>query len=73
MARIKGDTFIALERGLMATLSAHGLHPFMVQNDRRAWDVFHRAWQEGRIDGKALYRDYNDAHIQTALRAIFKR
>ena len=72
MAKIAGERLQALARGLMETLKARNLHPFMVKNDRHAWDVFHKAWQEGRIDGKALYADCNDAHIQTALRSIFK-
>ncbi len=65
--------FAALQTACMETLKAHHLHPFMVQNDGHAWQVFHKAWNEKRIDGHALYKSYNDAHIQTALRKIFKR
>lgn len=71
--RMAPEDYAALELALMATLKAHALHPFMVASDAHAWQVFHKAWNEQRIDGNALYKKYNDAHIQTALRKIFKR
>jgi hypothetical protein len=71
--KMTADHYAALERALVATLSAHALHPFMVQSERHAWDVFHKACQEGRIDCNAMYRDYTDTHIASAMRKIFKR
>lgn len=69
---IKGAEFEALKRGCFDTLKAHNLHPFMVQNFRHAWECFHKAVDEGRIDLNALYRTYNDTHIETALNKIFR-
>jgi hypothetical protein len=71
--KVTAEHFEQLQRGLIATLKAHNLHPFMVNSERHAWDCFHKAWQEGRIDGNALYRHYNDANIATAMKKIFKR
>ena len=71
--KMSAEHYATLEHGLVETLRAHGLHPFMVQNERHAWDCFHKAWQEGRIDGHALYRHYTDAHLATAMKRIFKR
>jgi hypothetical protein len=45
----------------------------MVQNDRHAWDVFNKAQDEGRVKVSDLYGNgYDDNHIATALRNIFK-
>jgi hypothetical protein len=55
------------------TLKVHNLHPFMVQNDRHAWDVFNKAQDEGRVKVSDLYGNgYDDNHITTALRNLFK-
>ena len=70
--KISGEDYAALQRGLIDTLTAHGMHPFMVQSIQHAWDVFHQAWSEKRIDGDALYKKYNDAHFESAFRRIFK-
>jgi hypothetical protein len=70
--KITGETLKSLELALIATLKAHGLHPFMVQNSKHAWEVFHKSWSENRIDGHALYREFNDSHIETALKKIFR-
>lgn len=71
--KIQGADFTKLKAALLDTLKAHGLHPFMVQNNRHAWQAFHKASDEKRIDINALYRVYNDAHIETAFKKIFKR
>jgi len=74
--KIQGQTFDNLQSALFDTLAAHNLHPFMVQNTRHAWQVFHRACDEGRVNLNGLYASYdntvNDSHIETALNKIFK-
>jgi len=65
--------FIALKVALKDTLRTHKLVPSQIETDGRMWDVFHMAWSEGRFDGNALYKLYNDAHIETAMRKIFDR
>ena len=37
------------------------------------WDTFHLASDKGYIDLPAFYEVYNDAHIETALRRVFKK
>jgi hypothetical protein len=69
--KINGETFEGLKTALLDTLAAHGLHPFMVKSTAQGWQVFHKAWSEGRLDGGALYKSHNDTHIETALKAIF--
>jgi hypothetical protein len=71
--RMSQDDYSALQTALLETLKGHNIHPFMVQSTANAWNVFHKAWNEGRLDGGKLYDNYNDAHIETALKAIFKR
>ena len=67
------EHYTALERALLDTLVAEGLHRHHVQNGSHAWDCFHKACEDGRVDSKALYRDYTDEHIETAFRKIFRR
>jgi hypothetical protein len=71
--KIQGDDFDHLRDALLATLKAHNLHPFMVNDTAQAWQVFHKAWAEGRLNGNDLYKRYHDAHFDTALKAIFKK
>lgn len=71
--KMSGTDFEALNKALLETLTAYNKHPFMVQNVSHAWEVFHKAWNDKRIDGHALYKKYNDAHIETALNKIFRR
>ena len=70
--KITPADFESLQTALMETLNAHQIHPFMVKTSGHAWQVFHKAWNEKRIDGNALYKKYNDSHIETALKRIFK-
>jgi hypothetical protein len=70
--KINQADFDHMRVAVLDTLNAHNLHPFMVKNERHAWDVFHKAWSEGRLNGSDLYDRYNDNHIATALKAIFK-
>ena len=70
--KINATDYRAIETACLDTLKAHNLHPVMVSSNRHAWDVFHKAWHEGRLNGNALYRIYNDNHIETALKAIFR-
>jgi hypothetical protein len=70
--KIQGDMLAALERGMMECLKTHNLHPFMVKTRAHAWDVFHKAWNEKRIDGAAIYQIANDANLETAFRTIFR-
>jgi hypothetical protein len=71
--KIKEEDFEVIKKACLDTLKAYGKHPYIVQSTRRAWDVFNRASDEGRINVFALYKKYNDQHIETALRAIFRR
>ena len=71
MATIKGEELVKLRAGMFAMLIVHDLHPYMVRNVGHAWDTFHKAWKEKRVDGHALYAKYNDAHLETAFKRIF--
>lgn len=71
--KIKGNDLDVLRKGLFDTLKAHNLHPFMVQNEGHAWEVFHKAWNEKRIDGNDLYKRYNDQNFATAFKHIFRK
>jgi len=71
--RVTKEHYDALGKGLVDTLLAHQMHPFMVNCERHMWDCFHMAWREKRIDGKELYKHYTDANLLTAMRKIFKR
>ncbi len=72
MPKINGEAFESLRSACMDTLKAHNLHPWMVQDTRTAWQVFHKAAYEGRIVVNELYKKFNDDHIETALKRIFK-
>jgi hypothetical protein len=71
--KVQGADFDAVQRGLIDTLKAHDLHPYMVSTVAHMWQVFNRAWTEKRIDGHDLYKRYTDAHLEIAMRKIFKR
>ena len=67
--KVTKEHFERLKRECFETLKAHGLHPYMVQNSRHAWDTASKA-------GSPLWmyeEGYNDDHIATALKKIFKR
>jgi hypothetical protein len=70
--KIRGDEYEAIRTACFDTLKAHNLHPFMVNTKLDAWNVFHKACAERRLNCNALYKTYNDSHIETALKAIFK-
>ena len=61
-----------IETGLIIARRAAGLHPQYMLTTRDLWDLFHRAWGQGAIDGNDLYKRYNDAHIETAMKSIFR-
>jgi hypothetical protein len=44
----------------------------MINSNGRAWEVFHKAWNEKRIDGNGLYKYLTDANLESAFRKIFK-
>lgn len=71
--KISTEDFKAIEAACMDTLKAHNLHSFMVNSTARMWEVFHKASYENRINLNDLYKRYNDSHIETALRKIFKQ
>jgi hypothetical protein len=64
--------FNTIKPALLATKRAGGFLPGNLLSTREMWDVFHRAWGNGSIDGNRLYSLYNDAHIETAMKQIFK-
>ena len=69
--KIDKERFECLKIALFETLKAHNLHPFMVKNDRHAWDVYHKAVSKKRVDSWII-NSCDDSHIETALRKIFK-
>jgi hypothetical protein len=73
MAKINGELFVHIQTGCLDTLTAHDLHPFMVNSTQLAWQCFHKAVSEGRIDLNKVYDVANDDHIETALKKVFKR
>jgi len=70
MARIKGEELNTLRIAMFETLKVHNLHPFMVQNEDHAWQVYTKARNEGRIAD--YHKKYTDAHLATAFKQIFK-
>ena len=71
--KVSPNDYKEMETALMDTLKAHNLHPYMVSNSGMAWEVFHKAWNEGKINGNELYKKYNDSHIETAMKKMFRR
>lgn len=71
--KMSPEHFAVLRHALMETLAAHDLHPFQVNSTRHAWDVFSKASQERRFGCVAFYDHYDDSHIETALKRVFKR
>jgi hypothetical protein len=67
--KIDGEIYDAIHEALKRTARVNEMP---VLNMRQAWDVFHRAWETGAINGHVIYAHYNDAHIDTALKRIFK-
>ena len=67
--KITDTDYKELERQAMRVLIHRGLHPYMVQSNRHAWDVFHMV--DDRFKNH-LYDYLNDNHIETALKRIFK-
>ena len=61
-----------LEHAMVDTLKAHNLHPYMAKTLSHMWDIFHKAWNEKRLDGDALYKHYTDANLETAFKRILK-
>ncbi len=65
------EDYNLLEVVLFETIKVHNLHPYMVKNSGHAWQVFHKAWNEGKFDGNGFYKKYNDSNIETAMRKMF--
>ena len=70
--KMSPEDYEKLETAMWDTLKFHNLHPYMVVDSGMAWRVFHKAWQEKRINGNELYEKYTDSHITTAMKKIFK-
>ena len=68
--KITSEDYATLEKACQAVLKKHNLHPYMIQNTANAWQIFHKAANEYGLYG--LYEYLNDAHIETALKRIFK-
>ena len=66
------DDFGQLKTALHDTVAGLNLKPSDVGSEREMWNVLHLARQNGRVDLIALYRTYNDAHLVTAMRQIFR-
>jgi hypothetical protein len=67
MPKITGEHFTKLEADCLAVLNKHSIDRSKVQTERDRWDVMHHAKAYWLYD-----HGYNDNHIDTALRAIFK-
>jgi hypothetical protein len=66
------EHFEPLKTSLLETINTLNVKPNEVTSERDMWNVLHLARQNGRINLMDLYRDYNDAHILTAMRQIFR-
>jgi hypothetical protein len=69
--KISQPDYVTISDALTKTLADAKLSRNAVQSVAQIWQVFHHAWSRGLIDGNALYRKYNDAHIETALKKFF--
>ena len=69
--KITKTDFNAIQRAMAETLSANGFSSLAVDSTLKAWQVFHKANETGRLNLNVLYRDYSDNHIETALKKIF--
>ena len=61
-----------IKPALLSARRAAGFHPQHLLSVREMWDVFHRAWSNGSLNGNELYKRYNDQNIETAMKKIFK-
>ena len=68
--KIRQEDFERLEMACLDTLKENNLHPYQVQSNLHAWQVFHKAAHEYKL--YKLYDYLNDSHVETALRKIFK-
>jgi hypothetical protein len=70
--KMKKDDYETLRTGLLDTLAEFNLQPSQIGSNYERWNVLHMARQKGRVNLIELYRDYNDQHIETAMKDIFK-
>ncbi|MCD9821176.1 hypothetical protein [Bradyrhizobium japonicum] len=63
--------FEPLKAALLDVVSGLNLKPTDIIAERDMWNVLHMARQKGTVNLMALYEDYNDAHILTAMRRVF--
>jgi hypothetical protein len=71
--KISSIDYTHIAGGIRAALSQANISHHAVETTAQMWQVFHHAWARGHIDGTTLYREYNDAHIETALKNIFRK
>ena len=71
--KVTSSDLTMLEGALMDTLKAHNLHPSMVRSTLLAWQCFHKACEEDRLILNNWYAVYNDDHIETALKRVFRK
>lgn len=65
--KVSNEDYNKLKLAIFTMLKDRGLHPFMVQDNKTAWDCFNLAKCHWMYD-----QGYNDSHINTALNRIFK-
>ena len=71
--KITPEHYDKIKSACMSVLTSNGLHPYQVNSNLHAWQVFHKAGDTGLLNRAELYKLYNDNHIETALKHIFKR
>ena len=64
----------ALEAAIFETLEVHDLEPHQVQSTALAWEVFYKTREDGRLHLSLdeLYERYDDSHLETAFKRIFR-
>jgi hypothetical protein len=82
--KFKKQDYKTLKEIISASLGedAHARQHYINQDITRTrlyWDTFHNAMQDMMVNQlssytwmRGLYNDYNDSHIETALKRIFK-
>lgn len=71
--KITTEDFNTLKTALFAASKTAGVQPNLINSQRCRWDLLAYAGSIGLISINALYdRGYNDDHLDTAMRKIFK-
>lgn len=70
--KMTSKQYATLQTALFATLTKFNIDPARVNSERNRWDMFHAACNNGHVEIPDLWNTLTDAHIDTAMRHMFK-